>query len=101
MALSFLVTCPLLAHAVQMNACGNRLEQEAAAAWNATHPFDPPPQFNLTYEQCLSECGRGLGDVGWGVFTQSVTTWFVPWIVLSFQFPYGAECEPLTPPMCY
>jgi len=53
----------------------------------------------MTYEQCLAECGGGLGDVNWSVFSQSVTTWYIPWIALIFQIPFGAEGEPFC--FCY
>ena len=79
---------------VKLADCGARLMDAQAAEWNATHPSsEPPPPLQLTYEQCLDECGRGLGDISWDVFTQSVTAWFLPWIVLLFQIPFGAECE--------
>jgi len=93
-ALFLLVTCPLVGHAVKINECGDRLKEAQAAAWNATHPSVPLPPLQLTNEQCLVECGGGLGDISWGVFSQSVTTWFIPWFVLSFQIPFGAEGEP-------
>ena len=94
MTLFLLVACPLIGHAVKINECGNRLREAQAATWNATHPSVPPPPFQLSYEQCLVECGEGLGDISWSVFSQSATTWFIPWFVLSFQIPFGAECEP-------
>ena len=92
--LFLLVTSPLGAHAVKLDQCGDRLRNAQDAAWNATHPSDPPPPLNLTYEQCLAECGKGLGSITWDVFPQSITAWFLPWIVLAFQIPFGAECEP-------
>ena len=95
LALFLLVTFPLVAHAVKMNECGDRLNEAQAAAWNATHRSTPPPPLLLTYERCLVECGSGLGDISWGVFSQSVTTWFIPWVMLGFQIPFGAECEAL------
>jgi len=94
--LFLLVAFPLGVHTVELDKCGKRLRDEHDAAWNATHPSVPPPQFNLTYEQCLAQCGKGLGRITWDVFTQSITAWFLPWIVLAFQIPFGAECEPLT-----
>ena len=81
-------------HTVKLDECGARLRDEQVAAWNATHPSVPPPSLNVTYEQCLDKCGEGLGDISWAVFTQSISAWFLPWIVLMFQIPFGAECEP-------
>ena len=97
MAFLPLATCPLVVCAVKINQCGERLREAQDAVWNATHPSVPPPPFQLSYEQCLVECGEGLGDISWSVFTQSVTTWFIPWIVLIFQIPFGAEGEFLHP----
>lgn len=97
LSLFLLAKCPILVHAVKINECGDRLREAQAAAWNVTHPSIPPPPFELTYQQCLAECGGGLGNISWSVFSQSVITWFLPWVVLSFQIPFGAECEPFTP----
>lgn len=88
------MTCPLGVHTAKLGECVDRLKEAQAAAWNAIHPSVPPPPFQPpTYEECLVECGKGLGDIEWGVFTQSITAWFLPWIVLMFQIPFGAECE--------
>jgi len=57
--LFLLVTCPLVARAVNINQCGDRAREARAAAWNATHPFVPPPPLQISYEQCLVECGVG------------------------------------------
>ena len=95
--LTILATCTLVVHAVKINECGTRLKEAQDTAWNATHSSIPPPPLQLSYEQCLVECGEGLGDISWSVFAQSVTTWFIPWIALSFQIPFGAEGEPLFP----
>lgn len=92
--LFLLVTCPLVARAVNVDVCGDRVRATRAAAWNATHSSVPPPPLQITYEQCLVECGEGLGDVNWIVFSQSVTTWYIPWIALIFQIPFGAEGKP-------
>ena len=96
MALFLLTTCPLGVYTVNLDECANRLKDAQAATWNATHPSIPPPPLNLTYEQCLAECGKGLGNISWDVFAQSITAWFLPWVVLLFQIPFGAECEPFT-----
>ena len=79
---------------MNINQCGGRLGEAQDAAWNATHPSVPPPQFQLTYEQCLVECGGGPGNISWAVFSQSIITWYLPWVVLAFQIPFGAEGEP-------
>ena len=94
MTLFLLVACPLSAHAVRLPKCINDLREVHDAAWKATHS-EPPPPFQLTYGQCLDKCGKGLGDISGDVFTQSITAWFLPWIVLMFQIPFGAECESL------
>lgn len=97
--LFLLATYPLAARAVNINVCGDRVRAKRAEAWNATHSSVPPPPLQITYEQCLVECGEGLGDFNWSVFSQSVTTWYIPWIALIFQIPFGAEGEPLC--FCY
>jgi len=92
--LFLLVTSPLGVHTVELDRCGDRLRNAHEADWNLTHS-DPPPPLYVTYEQCLAECGTGLGSITWDVFPQSITAWFLPWIVLAFQIPFGAKCEPL------
>ena len=87
------MTRPLGVHTVKLDECGNRLRDARDATWNATNPSVPPPPLDLTYERCLIECGEGLGDISWAVFTQSISAWFLPWVVLMFQIPFGAECE--------
>ena len=47
----------------------------------------------LSYEQCLALCGGGMGDIDWETFSQSFGAWFLPWIALMFQIPFGSECE--------
>ena len=80
--------------AVRLTACGARLREQQAKEWNATHdPTEPPPPLSLSYEQCLVECGAGLGDVNWRAFSQSFSAWLLPWIALMFQIPFGAEGE--------
>ncbi|KAF9649011.1 hypothetical protein BDM02DRAFT_3114536 [Thelephora ganbajun] len=88
--LLLLLACPMVVHAVKMDECGARLKEAQAVAWNATHSSVPPP-LQITYEQCLVECGGGLGDISWSAFSQSVITWFIPWVALSFQIPFSAE----------
>ena len=85
--------------AIKLWKCGANLQQQASAAWNATHDSsEPPPPFSLTYEQCLVECGPGLGDIDWGDFSQTFSTWLLPWIALMFQIPFGGEGELCTLP---
>ena len=83
--------------AIELWKCAVNLQNQQYAAWNATHPTEPPPLFVLSYEQCLAECGSGLGDIDWGVFSQTFSTWLLPWIALMFQIPFGAEGELRTP----
>ena len=97
LSLFVLGACMTFVRAVDMSVCGDRLREAHAAAWNASHPSIPPPPLEVTYQQCLVECGGGLGNVSWSVFSQSVITWFIPWVVLAFQIPFSAECESLAP----
>jgi hypothetical protein len=80
--------------AIQLWNCAANLQNQYSAEWNATHgPTEPPPPFTLTYDQCLVKCGTGLGDINWGVFSQTFSAWLLPWIALMFQIPFGAEGE--------
>jgi hypothetical protein len=80
--------------AIKLAVCGTRLADQQAAEWNATHgPTEPPPPFTLSYEQCLVECGNGMGDMDWARFSQTFSSWLLPWIALMFQIPFGAEGE--------
>ena len=78
--------------AVDLPRCGTRLKAEQQRIWNATNGTSPPPGLNLTYQECLVECGRGIGDIRWAEFSQSFAAWFLPWLALTFQIPFGAEC---------
>ena len=94
-SLAFLVFMGGLAgvDAVNLAECGKTLKNAQQGAWNATNSTSPPPTLNLTYEQCVVECGGGIGDIKWETFSQSFGAWFLPWIALMFQIPFGAECK--------
>ncbi|KAF9648211.1 hypothetical protein BDM02DRAFT_3096835, partial [Thelephora ganbajun] len=53
--------------------------------------MESPPPLNVSYEQCLAECGTGMGDIDWQGFSQNFGAWLLPWIALMFQIPFGAE----------
>ncbi|KAF9645087.1 hypothetical protein BDM02DRAFT_3189991 [Thelephora ganbajun] len=76
---------------VNLDVCGAMLEAAHEGAWNATNSTSPPPPLHLSYEQCVNECGGGIGDINWESFSQSFGAWFLPWIALMFQIPFGAE----------
>ena len=75
------------ADATDLQACGARLQGRQGT----TNHTESPPQLSLSYEQCLVECGTGMGDVDWESFSQNFGTWLLPWIALMFQIPFGAE----------
>ena len=62
---------------------------------------DPQPQdyttgnrvltLNISYETCLEQCGTGMGDIDWVHLSENFGAWFLPWISLMFQIPFGAE----------
>ena len=81
--------------AVDLYACGTRLlaQQNQDAAQNSANATELPPSLIISYEQCLEECGPGLGDIDWPSFSQNFGSWFLPWISLMFQIPFGAERE--------
>ena len=88
----FLFTIHLpCAGAADLAACGVRLRAQQNTTQNATNTTEPPPVFTISYEQCLTECGSGLGDVNWQFFSQNFGAWFLPWISVMFQIPFGAE----------
>lgn len=75
-------------------ACEIRLQKQQVqqdVEWNMTHALQPPPRLLLSYEQCLAECGAGMGDVDWGGLSGNFGTWLLPWIALMFQIPFVAE----------
>ena len=78
--------------AINLAQCGNGLADQQAKEWNKTHA-EPPPQFNLTYGQCLAECSSGMGNIEWARFSETFSSWLLPWIALMFQIPFGAEGE--------
>jgi len=84
--------CLAAVDAVNLNECGTRLRAAQEGAWNATNSTSPAPALHLSYEQCVTECGGGIGDVNWEAFSRTFGAWFLPWIALMFQIPFGAEC---------
>ena len=86
----FLVTvCLASASAVNLIACGERLQE---AFLNATNGTSPAPIISLSREECVAECGGGVGDFSWDIFSANVGAWLLPWISLMFQIPFGGEC---------
>ena len=94
-SLAFLVFMGSLAgvDAVNLAECGKTLKDAQQDAWNETNSTSSPPTLHLTYEQCVVACGGGIGDINWETFSQSFGAWFLPWIALMFQIPFGAECK--------
>ena len=45
----------------------------------------------ITYDLCVSECGRGQEPFQWTVFSQQFCSWLVPWLALVSQLPFGAN----------
>ena len=82
-----------LVDAVNLGACGARLQGEYNATWNAAHPTESPPLLLISYEQCLVECGAGMGSIDWEDFSGHFGAWLLPWIALMFQIPFSAERE--------
>ncbi|KAF9790972.1 hypothetical protein BJ322DRAFT_419122 [Thelephora terrestris] len=78
-------------NAVNLQKCGARLQAAQGGALNTTSNTSPAPVLRLSYEECIVKCGGGVGDVSWQAFSQSFGTWFLPWIALAFQIPFGAE----------
>ena len=76
--------------AVNLKQCGAGLQ--ATRGTQDGPNTSPAPVLHLSYEECVAECGGGLGDVIWQGFSQSFGAWFLPWIALAFQIPFGAEC---------
>jgi len=85
------VTHILCAGAIHLRACGARLQDEQDVAWNTSHHTEPPPPLHLAYEQCLVECGTGMGDIDWEALSGNFGAWLLPWIALMFQIPFSAE----------
>ena len=94
--LQFVVHIPCV-HAVNLGACCTKLRgiqgPPPQPPPNTTGP-PPLPPLNVSYIQCLEECGTGIGDVDWQDFSQNFGAWFLPWISLMFQIPFGAERKP-------
>lgn len=78
-------------NAVDLKKCGQRIQSAQEASWNATNHTTTAPPLNLSRTECIEKCGGGLGDVSWGAFSQDFGAWFLPWIALAFQIPFGGE----------
>ena len=74
----------------QVNAVN--LNQCRATFTNRTHQSVP---LKMTYSQCVETCGGGPGEFQWTMFSQSFSSWLLPWIALIFQLPFGATGTPL------
>lgn len=79
------------ADAVNLNACSARLLKQQSEAQNTTNATGSPLVLSISYEQCLVECGSGMGNVNWQSFSENFGAWLLPWISLMFQIPFGAE----------
>ena len=93
---TLLVALQFVAHfscvdAVNLRECGTRLQDQLEAA--AGNTSGNPPVLLLSYEECLVECGSGIGDINWQAFSPNFGAWLLPWISLMFQIPFGAERE--------
>jgi len=75
--------------AVNLQACGTMLQDQLESQMGNTSAI--PPTLRISYEECLVECGAGLGDINWQGFSQDFGAWLLPWISLMFQIPFGAE----------
>ncbi|KAM6492326.1 hypothetical protein JOM56_012050 [Amanita muscaria] len=58
------------------------------SGWPVTNISDA---VGYTYQACLSQCGRGNEPFNWPEFNQQFTAWFLPWLALISQLPYGAH----------
>ena len=77
---------------VDLNACYAKLGAPLPPlSPNMTEPSPPSPPLNISYKQCLANCGTGVGNIDWQHFPQNFGVWFLPWISLMFQIPFGAE----------
>ena len=86
-----LITHFACAEAVNLDACGTTLQRKLQNATQSTTNITAPPDLSVSYHQCVAECGGGLGNVNWQGFSQDFGAWFLPWISLMFQIPFGAE----------
>ena len=97
-----LVTLQLMMHsicvlAVDLDQCGARLQGQQNTTQNTTDAQGSPPTLRVSYEQCLVECGGGLGDINWQYFSSNFGAWSLPWISLMFQIPFGGERKSARP----
>jgi len=79
------------ADTVDLTACGARVQEQQNAARTTTNITELPLELRISYEECLVECGAGMGNVNWQGFSQNFGAWLLPWITLMFQIPFGAE----------
>ena len=77
--------------AVNLKECGARLRGQQDVARNTTNTTGLPSALVISYQQCLIECGTGMGDIDWQAFSQNFGSWYLPWLALLFQIPFGAE----------
>lgn len=76
--------------AMDLKKCGEMVEAAQKSARNGTNSTTTTG-LHLSREECIRECGGGLGNINWGDFSQNFGAWFLPWIALAFQIPFGGE----------
>ncbi|MCJ1281785.1 hypothetical protein MMC26_001108 [Xylographa opegraphella] len=49
---------------------------------------DPNNAWGIIYAKCIALCGSGWEAFDWYFFSTSVSSWVLPWLALTAQFPY-------------
>ena len=75
---------------MDLKKCGEKVEAAQQSVRNGTNSTTTTG-LHLSRKDCIIECGGGLGDINWGDFSQNFGAWFLPWISLAFQIPFGGE----------
>jgi hypothetical protein len=55
------------------------------------NPTSPAAAVGLTYQTCVAQCGSGAGSFSLNEFTQSFSSWLLPWLALTSKLPFGSE----------
>jgi hypothetical protein len=54
-------------------------------------PTSPVDAVGFTYKTCVEQCGSGaIESFGWNGFTRSFSSWFLPWLALISELPFGS-----------